>query len=131
MSERRARLASARVFHEGDGTRAEVQLEYGSRSVTGESGVVGDEVQRVTLAALAAAEALVERRDIFLLNVARPIRIGDDPVVLVTATLRESGQTIELLGVSHVADGDVVSASARAALDAVNRYLELVLPPAE
>ena len=131
MPQNRAKFIHARIKKEKTTSLSEVDLSYEDRIFMGKSAPTPNEnineVRLVSGATLEALELLIGKKSVFTLKFARVMHVADTHIVMVEILLEDSGRKIELLGVSHVVNGDLTSASARATLDAANRFLDLYL----
>lgn len=133
MSTRPARLKFDRVDHrsENDKEWVEVTLSFEGRTLTGRSpatdpaeGRAG--VRRTAMATLQAIEGFVDNQfKCELQEVDRVKALGKELVVLLI-NLDFEGRHIQLFGSCRITD-DVTGAAAKAALDATNRYIDIVL----
>ena len=129
----RGRLRFDRIEEKSDdaGLWMEVTLTQGERSVVGrspsvDSGETRDGIRRAALATLDAIETFVDRQfSCDLQEVDRVHALGKELVVLLI-NLRFEGRQIQLFG-SCRAGEEVREAAAKAALDATNRYIDIVL----
>ena len=129
-SGRRPVISRMQLISSGLDVTATVQLNYRDRQVSGESTGTATQsgVHRaVATAALHAIEQLVGDRARFEVDNVEVTPTGRDRTVLVTVTMVSSSGTDRLTG-SAVVREDVRQAAIRAALDAVNRRLEPLLP---
>jgi hypothetical protein len=133
MSTRPSRLRFDRIDHivEDGKERVEVTLSFNGRTVTGRSpatepGEGREGVRRTAMATLSAIEQFVEHQfTCELQEVDRVKALGRELVVLLI-NLEFEGRRIQLFGSCRIGD-DVTSAAAKAALDATNRYIDIVL----
>jgi len=133
MSTRPARLKFDKIDHRADDGKhwVEVTLSFNGRAVTGRSpatevGEGREGVRRTAMATLQAIEYFVESQfTCELQEVDRVKALGKELVVLLI-NLDFEGRRIQLFGSCRIAE-DVPSASAKAALDATNRYIDIVL----
>ena len=129
-SGRRPVISRMQLVSSGLDVTATVQLSYRDRQVSGESTGTATQsgVHRaVATAALHAIEQLVGDQARFEVDQVEVTPVGRDRTVLVTVTMVSSSGTDRLTG-SAVVREDVRQAAIRAALDAVNRRLEPLLP---
>jgi hypothetical protein len=127
---RRPVISRMQLVSSGLDVTATVQLAYRDQQVSGESTGTATQsgVHRaVATAALHAVEQLVGDRARFEVDHVEVTPTGRDRTVLVTVTMVSSTGTDRLTG-SAVVREDVRQAAIRAALDAVNRRLEPLLP---
>jgi hypothetical protein len=109
----------------------EVTLTFGGRPVTGRSPAVEEAetragIRRAALATLDAIESFVGRQfHCELQEVDRVQALGKELVVLLI-TISFEGRNIQLFGSCRAAE-DIAEAAAKAALDATNRYVDIVL----
>jgi hypothetical protein len=109
---------------------ATVQLSYRDQLVRGESTGTATQTgvhRAVATAALHAIEQLIGNRARFEVDHVEVTPTGRDRTVLVSVTMVSGTGTDRLTG-SAVVREDVRQAAIRAALDAVNRRLEPLLP---
>jgi hypothetical protein len=133
MSTRPARLKFDSIEQKTEDQKewVEVTLTFNERTVTGRSpatepGEGREGVRRTAMATLRAIEEFVEHQFACeLQEVDRVKALGKELVVLLI-NLEFEGRRIQLFGSCRIAD-DVASASAKAALDATNRYIDIVL----
>jgi len=133
MSSRPARLKFDHVDYKFDGEKewVEVTLSFNEQTVKGESpaadsGEGREGVRRTAMATLKAIEDFVGRQFACdLQEVDRVKALGKELVVLLI-NLDFEGRRIQLFGSCRIAD-DVTSAAAKAALDATNRYIDIVI----
>jgi len=129
----RGRLKFDRIEEKSDdaGLWMEVSLTQGGRMVVGrspsvEAGESRDGIRRAALATLDAIETFVDREfSCDLQEVDRVHALGKELVVLLI-NLKFEGRQIQLFG-SCRAGEEVREAAAKAALDATNRYIDIVL----
>lgn len=128
----RAKLDRVSVDADDIGPYAEVELRYGSLSFRGRSrsadGAPPAEHHLVAQATFAAVEQLVGRQVLFSLDSVGLQDVSESRVVLLTAHVDVQGAKDLRLGACLVADGDVRTAAARAALDSANRAISVYLP---
>ena len=109
----------------------EVQLAFNGRPIVGRSPAVDESesragVRRAALATLDAIEQFVDRQfTCELQEVDRVQALGKELIVLLI-TITFEDRTIQLFGSCRAAD-DIAEAAAKAALDATNRYIDIVL----
>jgi hypothetical protein len=133
MSTRPARLRFDSIEQRTEDQKewVEVRLTFNERAVTGRSpatepGEGREGVRRTAMATLKAIEEFVEYQfSCELQEVDRVRALGKELVVLLI-NLEFEGRRIQLFGSCRIGD-DVASASAKAALDATNRYIDIVL----
>jgi hypothetical protein len=129
MNSRPGRLRFERVSESGGGV--EVTLGLGGRSYSGRSSAADPSSERPDLlraatATLGAIEECVAGEFICdLQEVDRVRALGKDRVVMLV-TIEFEGRRIQLFG-SCVVEDDALVAAARAALDATNRHVDIVL----
>jgi hypothetical protein len=129
----RGRLKLERVEEQSEDGRVwmEVTLTFGGQSVVGKSPAVDEGesragIRRAALATLDAIETFVGRQfRCELQEVDRVHALGKELVVLLI-TMDFEGRTIQLFGSCRAAD-ETAEAAAKAALDATNRYIDIVL----
>ena len=129
----RARLKFDRVDEQAEDGKLwmEVTLTYGGRTVTGRSPSVDEGesragIRRAALATLDAIETFVDRQfRCDLQEVDRVQALGKELVVLLI-TINFEGRQIQLFGSCRAAE-EISQAAAKAALDATNRYIDIVL----
>ena len=127
---RRPVINRMQLVSSGLDVTATVQLSYRDHLVKGESTGTATQsgVHRaVAMAALHALEQLIENKARFEVDHVEVAPAGRDRTVLVTVTMVSATGTDRLTG-SAVVREDVRQAAIRAALDAVNRRLEPLLP---
>lgn len=127
---RRPVISRMQLVSSGLEVTATVQLSYREHSVRGESTGTATQsgVHRaVAMAALHAIEQLIGNKARFEVDHVEVTPTGHDRTVLVTITMVSGTGTDRLTG-SAVVREDVRQATIRAALDAVNRRLEPLLP---
>jgi hypothetical protein len=125
----RVKLEDVRVDVEGQSARAEVHLRHEDRSYVGRARNEGKAIDEPRLAAeatLAAAETLVGGQMTFTIDTIQDLQARESRILLLTAYLRSGEQTVPLIGTCRIAD-DAKTAAARAALDAINRFVDLHL----
>jgi hypothetical protein len=123
-------ISRMQLVSSGLDVTATVQLSYRDHLVKGESTGTATQsgVHRaVATAALHALEQLIENKARFEVDHVEVAPAGRDRTVLVTVTMVSGTGTDRLTG-SAVVREDVRQAAIRAALDAVNRRLEPLLP---
>jgi hypothetical protein len=129
----RARLRFDRVEERAEGGKLwmEVTLTFKGRPIVGRSPAVEENesragVRRAALATLDAIETFVEQKfRCDLQEVDRVQALGKELIVLLI-TINFEGRHIQLFGSCRATD-DIAEAAAKAALDATNRYIDLVL----
>lgn len=110
---------------------SEVTLTFAGRPIVGRSPAFEEfearaQIRRAALATLDAIEEFVDRQfHCELQEVDRVQALGKELVVLLI-TINFEGRNIQLFGSCRAAD-DVTDAAAKAALDATNRYVDIVL----
>jgi hypothetical protein len=127
---RRPVISRMQLVSSGLDVTATVQLSYHDHNVRGEATGTATQsgVHRaVAMAALHALEQLIDNKARFEVDHVEVAPAGRDRTVLVTVTMVSSAGTDRLTG-SAVVREDVRQAAIRAALDAVNRRLEPLLP---
>ena len=127
---RRPVISRMQLVSSGLDVTATVSLIYADEVVRGESTGTATQsgVHRaVATAALRALEQLVEAKARFEVEHVEVTPNGPDRTVLVSVTMVSGGGTDRLTGTAVVRE-DVRQATIRAALDAVNRRLEPLLP---
>lgn len=127
---RRPVISRMQLVSSGLDVTAIVSLTYQDQTVRGESTGTATQsgVHRaVATAALRALEQLVDARARFEVDQVEVTPAGPDRTVLVSVTMVSGNGTDRLTG-SAVVREDVRQATIRAALDAVNRRLEPLLP---
>src|SRR4051794_37089831 len=127
---RRPVISRMQLVSSGLDVTATVQLSYREHSVRGESTGTATQsgVHRaVATAALHAIEELIGNKARFEVDHVEVTPTGSDRTVLVSVTMVSGSGTDRLTG-SAVVREDVRQAAIRAALDAVNRRLEPLLP---
>jgi hypothetical protein len=125
----RAKLETVEIL-ERDGRRfARVELSYGEGRTASEFpvGEAGDEIAAVAEATLSAARTLAQSRFSCALAFAQQMDALGQHMLLVNATVYVRGRTIPVYGASVIRENPLES-TARASLDAVNRFLDLSLP---
>ena len=133
MSTRPARLRfdSIRRVNDNDHEWVEVSLTYGGRTVVGRSPSADlletrGGIRRTALATLDGIGQFVDNQfTCDLQEIDRVSALGKELVVLLI-NLEFEGRKIQLFGSCRTGE-DVLQATARAALDATNRYIEIVL----
>lgn len=107
----------------------EVRLTYDEKTYRGScQGSINenDELELAASAALRAVEEFVQHRfECRLLDFDRVKAVGNDLIVLLVS-VRLDDRDLQIFG-SCKANDNLLDASARAALDATNRYVELVV----
>ncbi len=129
----RARLKFDRVEERSESEKVwmEVTLTFNGHSVVGRSPSVDEGesragIRRAALATLDAIETFVDRQfRCDLQEVDRVQALGKELVVLLI-TISFEGRTIQLFGSCRVGE-ETAEAAAKAALDATNRYIDIVL----
>jgi len=129
----RGRLKFDRVEEKSDDGKVwmEATLTFSGRTITGQSPSIDEfesraGIRRAALATLDAIEAFVERQfRCELQEVDRVQALGKELVVLLI-TINFEGRSIQLFG-SCRAGEEIAEAAAKAALDATNRYVDIVL----
>jgi len=129
----RGRLKFDRVEERFDDGKVwmEVTLTFNGQPVLGRSPAVDEGesragIRRAALATLNAIETFVERQfHCDLQEVDRVQALGKELVVLLI-TISFEGRNIQLFGSCRAGD-EVAEAAAKAALDATNRYIDIVL----
>jgi hypothetical protein len=127
---RRPVISRMQLVSSGLDVTATVSLVYQDQIVRGESTGTATQsgVHRaVATAALRALEQIVEAKARFEVDHVEVTPSGRDRTVLVSVTMVSGGGTDRLTGTAVVRE-DVRQATIRAALDAVNRRLEPLLP---
>ena len=127
---RRPVISRMQLVSSGLDVTATVSLIYNDAVVRGESTATATQsgVHRaVASAALRALEQLVDAKARFEVEHVEVTPSGPDRTVLVSVTMVSGGGTDRLTGTAVVRE-DVRQATIRAALDAVNRRLEPLLP---
>lgn len=127
---RRPVISRMQLVSSGLDVTATVQLTYREHSVRGESTGTATQTgvhRAVATAALHAIEDLIGNKARFEVDHVEVTPTGNDRTVLVTITMVSGTGTDRLTG-SAVVREDVRQATIRAALDAVNRRLEPLLP---
>ena len=127
---RRPVISRMQLLSAGLEVTASVSLAYRDVTVSGESTGTATQsgVHRaVVTATLQALELLLEGKARFEVDTVEVTSSGGERTVLVTVTMVSSAGTDRLTG-SAVVREDVRQAAIRAALDAVNRRLEPLLP---
>jgi len=129
----RKRLKFDRVEEQAEDGKVwmEVTLTFEGEPITGRSPKVDESearggIRRAALATLSAIETFVDgqfRCD--LQEVDRVQALGKELVVLLI-TINFEGRTIQLFGSCRAVD-EIAEAAAKAALDATNRYIDIVL----
>ena len=129
----RSRLKFDKVEeHAADGeVWMDVSLTFGGKTVVGSSPrVVQDEsrvgIRRSALATLDAIEKFVDRQFTCELQEADRVQALGKELVVLLISIQFEGRTIQLFG-SCRAGESVAVAAAKAALDATNRYIDIVL----
>lgn len=133
MSSRPARLKfeSIRRVADNDQEWVEVSLVFGDRTIVGRSPKADlldtrGGIRRTALATLDGVTQFVDRQfTCELQEIDRVTALGKELVVLLI-NLDFEGRKIQLFGSCRAGD-DVLQATARAALDATNRYIEIAL----
>ncbi|MBV9292106.1 MAG: hypothetical protein JO222_06625 [Frankiales bacterium] len=128
---RRPVISRMQLVSSGLDVTATVSLSYRAETVRGES--TGSATQTgvhraVATAALRALEQLVDAKVRFEVDQVEVTPNGRDRTVLVSVTMVSTGGSTDRLTGSAVVREDVRQATIRAALDAVNRRLEPLLP---
>lgn len=124
----RLRFDSLRIESEGENEWVEVDLRFGSRLVTGRSPAVDAEntVAGVRRAAVATLDA-VQRFSHGTLKCALAdisfASVGREHRVVLIITVETGGRSQSVFG-SCKAGGDIVGASCRAILNAINAFIE-------
>ena len=127
---RRPVISRMQLVSSGLDVTATVSLIYQDAVVRGESTGTATQTgvhRAVATAALRALEQLVDTKARFEVDHVEVTPNGRDRTVLVSVTMVSSGGTDRLTGTAVVRE-DVRQATVRAALDAVNRRLEPLLP---
>ena len=127
---RRPVISRMQLVSSGLEVTATVSLIYQDAVVRGESTGTATQTgvhRAVATAALRALEQLVDAKARFEVDQVEVTPSGKDRTVLVAVTMVSSGGTDRLTGTAVVRE-DVRQATIRAALDAVNRRLEPLLP---
>src|SRR4051794_16908242 len=127
---RRPVISRMQLVSSGLDVTAIVSLNYQAETVRGESTGTATQTgvhRAVATAALRAVEQLVGTQARFEVDQVEVNPIGPDRTVMVSVTMVSAGGTDRLTG-SAVVREDVRQATIRAALDAVNRRLEPLLP---
>ena len=127
---RRPVISRMQLVSSGLDVTATVQLSYHDQLVRGESTGTATQTgvhRAVATAALHAIEQLIGNKARFEVDHVEVTPTGRDRTVLVTVTMVSGSGTDRLTG-SAVVREDVRQAAIRAALDAVNRRLEPLLP---
>ena len=127
---RRPIISRMQLVSSGLEVTATVSLVYQDNVVRGEATGTATQsgVHRaVATAALRALEQLVDTRARFEVDQVEVTPVGPDRTVMVSVTMVSGGGTDRLTG-SAVVREDIRQATIRAALDAVNRRLEPLLP---
>ena len=126
----RVKLEDIRISSEG-APAAEVELRYKEQPFVGRSGgEEGREVEETRLVAeatFAAAERLVGHEMSFRLDTVQALHARENHIVLLTAVMRASEHTVPLIGTCRIVEDNLRLATARAALDAINRFIDLHL----
>jgi hypothetical protein len=133
MSNKPARLKFDRIDQvvEGEKEHVEVTLSFAGRAVTGRSPSVElsesrEGVRRTAMATLDAIQQFVDYEfKCELQEVDRVRALGKELVVLLI-NLDFEERHIQLFGSCRIGE-DVLGATAKAALDATNRYIDIVL----
>ena len=126
---RRPKIGKINLSASGADTQANISLVYGGQQADGVgTGPKTPYSLRVTAATtLEAAQALLGEKGVFTLQGVSLVEIlGQRAVMVVAETTLGGGR--KLLGACLVGETQVHEATVRAALDAVNRQLELALP---
>jgi hypothetical protein len=127
---RRPVISRMQLVSSGLDVTATVSLIYGDEVVRGESTGTATQTgvhRAVATAALRALEQLVDAKARFEVDQVEVTPNGRDRTVIVAVTMVSGGGTDRLTGTAVVRE-DVRQATIRAALDAVNRRLEPLLP---
>ncbi len=127
---RRPVISRMQLVSSGLEVTATVSLIYQDAVVRGESTGTATQTgvhRAVATAALRALEQLVDAKARFEVDQVEVAQGGKDRTVLVAVTMVSNGGTDRLTGTAVVRE-DVRQATIRAALDAVNRRLEPLLP---
>lgn len=127
---RRPVISRMQLVSSGLDVTATVSLLYNDAVVRGESTGTATQTgvhRAVATAALRALEQLVDAKARFEVDHVEVTPNGPDRTVLVSVTMVSGGGTDRLTGTAVVRE-DVRQATIRAALDAVNRRLEPLLP---
>jgi hypothetical protein len=127
---RRPVISRMQLVSSGLDVTATVSLTYGSETVRGESTGTATQTgvhRAVATAALRALEQLVDTKARFEVDQVEVTPTGPDRMVMVSVTMVSASGTDRLTG-SAVVREDVRQATIRAALDAVNRRMEPLLP---
>ena len=127
---RRPVISRMQLVSSGLEVTATVSLIYQDAVVRGESTGTATQTgvhRAVATAALRALEQLVDAKARFEVDQVEVSQGGKDRTVLVAVTMVSNGGTDRLTGTAVVRE-DVRQATIRAALDAVNRRLEPLLP---
>jgi hypothetical protein len=127
---RRPVISRMQLVSSGLDVTATVSLTYREETVRGESTGTATQTgvhRAVATAALRALEQLVDAKARFEVDQVEVAQGGKDRTVLVAVTMVSNGGTDRLTGTAVVRE-DVRQATIRAALDAVNRRLEPLLP---
>jgi hypothetical protein len=127
---RRPVISRMQLVSSGLDVTATVSLTYRSETVRGESTGTATQsgVHRaVATAALRALEQLVDTKARFEVDQVEVAPIGKDRTVMVSVTMVSGSGTDRLTGTAVVRE-DARQATIRAALDAVNRRMEPLLP---
>jgi hypothetical protein len=128
---RRPVISRMQLVSSGLDVTAMVSLTYRDETVRGESTGAATQTgvhRAVATAALRALEQLVDDQVRFEVDHVELTPNGRDRTVLVTVTMVSTGGGTDQLTGSAVVREDVRQATIRAALDAVNRRLEPLLP---
>jgi hypothetical protein len=109
----------------------EVTLAYNGKPVVGRSPAVEESesrvgIRRTALATLDAIEVFVDRQFRCELQEVDRVRALGKELVVLLINLDFEGRRIQLFGSCRTAD-DPMGATAKAALDATNRYIDIVL----
>ena len=134
MSSRLPRLKFESVERKSDGGRAwlEVTLSFGGRSLTRRSPDVNGgelaEARASALATIAVIESFVDGQFRCELQEVECARALEKELVVLLMNLAFEGRHVQVFG-SCRTGSDTPAATARAALDATNRYIGLVLEP--
>lgn len=120
----REHLASGEVW-------MDVTLTFNGRAVTGTSPKVHEGesrvgIRRAALATLAAIETFVDGQFTCTLQEADRVQALGKELVVLLISINFEGRSIQLFGSCRAGDS-VADAAAKAALDATNRYIDIVL----
>ena len=133
MSTRPARLKFDHIDQKAEGGKewVEVTLSFGGRSVTGTSPATEPAegrsgVRRTAMATLDAIETFVDNQFKCDLQEVDMVKALGKELVVLLINLDFEGRRIQLFGSCRINE-DVMGAAAKAALDATNRYIDIVL----